>query len=401
MPRPPKKIKKILDGKVSLYVKPNETIWQYGFKLNGQSIRKTTKRTDFAEACSVATEAYIDARALAKAGYTVVTHAFDSVAKIAIKNMEDALANNVGKVIYRDYIGVINKYFIPYFGKLGIEKVDYQALAAFSQWRRDVFKCNPAHSTINTHNAALNRIFDTAVERRFITQSSIPTLKNDGEKGEKRPTFRLDEYKKLYEFSRSWKGAGKQGKITQKRELLHDYFLILANTGMRHGTESYGIKWKNLSWYEKNGVRYLQIYVDGKTGSREPIARHNAIRYFERILQRHPKLSKMTLDEVIAKRIDEFVFTIDQKTACTTLASTFKVLLTDSGLLEEQNTGDDRTLYSFRHFYITQALIHKRMPIHVLAAQVGNSVPVIESNYKHYIPKDYAEDIAGKRPKIA
>ncbi len=401
MPRPPKKIKKILDGKVSLYIKPNETIWQYGFKLDGHAIRKTTKKTDFAEACSVATEAYIEARALAKAGYAVITHSFESVANLAIKTMRDALDSGVGKVIYQDYIEVINKYYIPFFKKRNIENIDYAALAEFATWRREQFKGNPAHSTINTHNAALNRIFDAAVERRFITQSSIPNLKNDGEKGEKRPTFSLAEYKKLYEFSRSWKHQGKQGKITQKRELLHDYFLILANTGMRQGTESYGIKWKNLTWYEKDGVRYLQIYVDGKTGSRELIARHSAIRYFERILQRHPKLSKMTLDEVIEKRIDEFVFSIDQKTACTTLASTFKVLLTDSGLLTEPNTGDDRTLYSFRHFYITQALIHKRMPIQALAAQVGNSVPVIEAHYKHYIAKDFAEEIAGKKPKIA
>lgn len=400
MPRQPKKIKKILEGKVSLYQKPNETIWQYAFDLNGHHIRKTTKKRDYAEAVEVATEAYITARVMVRENIPIVTHSFASVARAAIDAMDKATKAGVGKVSYTDYIIVINKYLIPFFGRRNIDKIDYAALAEFSQWRRDLFKGNPAHSTINTHNAALNRVFDAALERGYITQSQVPNLKNDGEKSEKRPTFSLEEYKRLYEFSRSWKKKGKQGKITKKRELLHDYFLILANTGMRHGTESYGIKWKNLTWYEKDGVRYLQIYVDGKTGARELIARHNAIRYFERIQQRTPKLAKMTFDEVIRARIDEPVFALDGK-VCDTLASTFKVLLTDSGLLKEPNSGDDRTLYSFRHFYITQALIHRRMPIHVLASQVGNSVPVIEAHYKHYIAKDYAEEIAGKKAKLA
>ena len=401
MPRPAVKIKKIFEGKVSLYVKPNETIWQYGFKIGTQHTRKTTKTRVYAEAVEIATDAYITARVLAKAGYAIVTHAFDSVAKLAIKQMEKTDKAGVGKVTYESYINAINKYFIPYFGKVGIEKVDAVALAEFSQWRREKLGKNPAHSTLNTHNSALNRIFDLAVEKRFITQSAVPNLKNDGEKAEKRPTFLLEEYRKLYTYSRHWRKEGKQGKITQKRELLHDYFLILANTGMRHGTESYGIKWKNLSWYYKNEIRYLQVYVDGKANKRTLICRHNAIRYFERIQQRNPTLSKMTFDELIEKGVNEYVFALETGEVCTTLATTFKVLLTKSGLLNERNTGDARTLYSFRHFYITQALIHKRMPIHVLAVQVGNSVPVIEAHYKHYIPKDYAAEIAGKVPKMA
>ena len=59
------------------------------------------------------------------------------------------------------------------------------------------------------------------------------------------------------------------------RELLRDYVLLLANTGMRHGTESYGVKWKHLSWYDANGERVLMVSVDGKTKQRELVARRN------------------------------------------------------------------------------------------------------------------------------
>lgn len=39
-----------------------------------------------------------------------------------------------------------------------------------------------------------------------------------------------------------WIKEGKGCKSRWMRELLRDYVLILANTGMRHGTESYGLK---------------------------------------------------------------------------------------------------------------------------------------------------------------
>jgi hypothetical protein len=37
---------------------------------------------------------------------------------------------------------------------------------------------------------------------------------------------------------RSWINKGRNYKSRQMRELLRDYVLILANTGIRHGTEA-------------------------------------------------------------------------------------------------------------------------------------------------------------------
>ena len=66
------------------------------------------------------------------------------------------------------------------------------------------------------------------------------------------------------------------------REVLHTYVLILANTGMRHGTEALNLKWKNLTWVKEGENAYLGIYVKGKTGSRPLTARDRAIHPFER-----------------------------------------------------------------------------------------------------------------------
>ncbi len=91
--------------------------------------------------------------------------------------------------------------------------------------------------------------------------------------------------------------------------MLREYVLFLANTGIRHGTEVINLKWKNLEYFiDKDGQRYLVINVDGKRGKREAIARQNTTDYLERLKDLNPKLKKLTLDQIIDKRINTHLF---------------------------------------------------------------------------------------------
>ena len=68
---------------------------------------------------------------------------------------------------------------------------------------------------------------------------------------------------------REWAKTGKSRRSHMMRELLRDYVLILANTGMRHGTEAINLKWRHIDWFiNRKGERFLQMTVDGKTGNR-------------------------------------------------------------------------------------------------------------------------------------
>ena len=53
----------------------------------------------------------------------------------------------------------------------------------------------PKASTLNTHNSAMNRLFDETVARGFIAHKSVPLMVNRGEKGERRPDFTREEYR--------------------------------------------------------------------------------------------------------------------------------------------------------------------------------------------------------------
>ncbi len=70
------------------------------------------------------------------------------------------------------------------------------------------------------------------------------------------------------------------------RELLRDYVLILANTGIRHGTSRRDLKWRNITTFEhSDGISYLEFHIQiGKTGQRDLVAR----RSLQAILKAYP-----------------------------------------------------------------------------------------------------------------
>ena len=86
-----------------------------------------------------------------------------------------------------------------------------ELLYKYSVWRDEKIKGNRkaakvgdryvaavTQSTLNTHNSALNRVFDEALLRGWITNSIRPTLLNKGKKSESRGAFTDEEYKVLY-----------------------------------------------------------------------------------------------------------------------------------------------------------------------------------------------------------
>ena len=57
-----------------------------------------------------------------------ITRFFKDVAKSAVLRMTQELEQKHGKVIYKDYISIVHKYLIPFFGKYTIDSIDYKLL---------------------------------------------------------------------------------------------------------------------------------------------------------------------------------------------------------------------------------------------------------------------------------
>ena len=340
-------------------------------------------------------------------GFPVITRKFRSVAEAVKADLQRQRNSGEGKVVFKDYIAAIDMYLIPFFGSYNVNSIDYALLQQFTGYRRQKMKREPAKSTINTHTAALNRVFDKAVAQCYVVESQVPRLRMDrsnGVRSERRPDFSRAEYIELYGYMQGWvKEKVHTEKTRQMRLLLYDLIFILANTGIRYGTEIYNLKWKHLSLVQetvkiKGKTRtkeYLYISVNGKTGQRILVARRRCKKWFENIYERAYDLTHSTVEELIESGADEYVFRLADGTRTKNLHQTFRKLLNDAKLRECRNTGKNRTLYSLRHTYATFELV-RGTSMHKVAVQMGTSIGMLEKHYSHLTVIDARDELSGQ-----
>ena len=388
------------DGAVVLYKRGRSANWQARIKISkGKNSWKriATGSSDIVVASEVACEKYDEFRFRVKHGMAPDSRTFKKVAEIAKKELQEELDAGYGKIIYSDYIQAIDKYMIPFFQAKHIDSLNYQTLQEFDNHRKEVLGRYPAKSTVNTHNAALRRVFVVAVKNNWMSEFQVPAIINTGRKEQprRRPYFTIEEYRILYRHLRKYSDTGRKQLTRDIRTLLRDYVLIVANTGMRPGTETANLRWNDISEFEaNNGKKYLRMIVSGKTGERKLIARNGARRFLKRIALGFDELKDLENGDLF--KVDEYVFRLRDWSVPkkSTLNNSFKQCLEQCGLLYNTK-GRKRTLYSLRHTYATFQLLNG-ISIHILANQMGTSVGMIEKHYSHLIPSLSAELLGGK-----
>ncbi len=184
-------------------------------KLYGSALGK-----DLDEAKEIARDTYLEYKFRHKNDLPVITKKFADVARLAIADMRKQLDAGLGKKVYADYIVCIERYLIPYFGSQYVTSVDYEKVQSFYEWRRAKMGREPKASTLNTHNSAMNRVFDEAVARGFLAHKNVPMLVNKGEKSERRPDFTREEYATMIRKLPHWIKQGKAGQ-THRHAISH------------------------------------------------------------------------------------------------------------------------------------------------------------------------------------
>ena len=136
----------------------------------------------------------------------------------------------------------------------------------------------PKTSTLNNFTSAWNRVIANAVTQGFISERvPVPKLTSKGQKGKTRPAFTEQEINTMLVFMETWQQTGRSSVEHEIRPLVRDYVEMLLLTGMRDGTEAMGICWKDIEWHTHKYVKYLRVWVSGKTGGRWLIAKQRAI----------------------------------------------------------------------------------------------------------------------------
>ena len=387
----------LLDGAIVLYKRSGSCQWQCRFRLdNGSWFTSSTASDQVAEASTRAIELYQEVKERSNRGDPIRNQTFAQLATAELASLNNQLAIAKSSQTIRDHIYVLEHYLIPFFGGLNIGEIGREQVDDFDSWRQSQMGREPRASTQRHHATTFNRVMARADQAGFLNRHAKPiTLNVSGAKPESRPSFSDEEIDRLLAFMPAWeiqRRAGRTQRFHDMAILCRCYVEFLLYTGIRQGTESMPVRWKDIQWHHVDGQQYLKIWVSGKTGPRYLIARTSLKATLERLIA-WQKLPYPTLDALIRASLDRRVFAMPAGDQPYSMQGVFRRLLEDADLLRDPQTNQIRTLYSLRHTYATQALA-TGVDIHTVARQMGTSVAMLEKHYSKLTPMICAERLA-------
>ncbi len=381
-----------IDDALYVFQQDNSKYWYARFQLFGKWYCKSTQEQDLEEAKAEARLIRREHKVRIETGTLTNSKRFRDIAQMAIDYMEHQLRTGVGKKAYKDYIGALKKYHIPFFDRTYITSIDQPKINEFEIWRmKRAGKKNEekqlAKSTILNHNAALRMVFDIAVDNKWMSTFQVPNLKNDGKSGTRRASFTPDEYIRICDKVHEMEKTATKDVTAQIRRCLYYYMEFAINTGLRPGKELDQLTWADLHIQTQDHKTRFYITVrKGKTtkytGTREVVCNANI----------YDAVWMLTRDFPDRKPTD-LIFRLQNGRTTNELGRTFSLALDELGLKDSPH--GPRTLYSLRHSYITWELMAQRVSMEVLAKQCGTSISMIEQHYSHVIPKMFGNQLSG------
>ncbi|VUX47823.1 hypothetical protein DF3PA_70144 [Candidatus Defluviicoccus seviourii] len=355
---------RLRDGHIILFRDPRSKPIQARLKIHDKWVWVSTRQTDLDEAKLAALKLYENRlKSTPESGPPPLT--LDSVCHQYRQNL---LEKPIQKPIYTTYLATLENHILPILkNKTAITKADLERLY---KAHRERLGRTPAKSTVNCLNVVLRGLLSLCREQNIPVGVDRLTIKDRGVQGVRRDTPSIEQYRTLYQTSRKWKREPHKHQLTYyKRAVFHELILLITNTGIRPG-EHRSLLWSDVAI--RNGQLRL-VVRKSKVGRSRPItARNPAKRYIERLraLTGHHKHlfcmpdgspfrdeSHMFTDLCVAAKLPHF------------------------------------TLYSLRHFYATQRVLH-RVPYELLAKQMGTSIGMLSAHYDHALVEAFPEHFA-------
>jgi len=372
------------DGRIVLFLREGKKPKYYvRLKIPNSDKYKTisTKTSDRNEGVRISMDLYDEYYHKVKMGGSVVSRTYKDVFGEWSKNRSNSYKkNSTDRTI--EYVGV---YSVDYFGKMLIDKITSKDFHEYFDWRKVNYKKKvPSNETLNRERTSIQSLFKYCYQRGYITEPlSIPKLKTNGIS--RRPTFTMNEWKKITTGMRQWVEEGKPLGKWRERYITQQYVLIMSNCGVRVG-EMRNVRWDDISSVQTDEGTQLVFRVSGKVGERDCVLNPSSDVYVKRLFD----LRKEELG--FDPPQNEYVF-LSRRTnkPYTSFKTSFNGVLKYCGVPIEKN-GMNRTIYSLRHFYGTQRLKGDMNPYH-LSKQMGTSVEMIEKFYGHILTKDVIDSV--------
>ena len=434
------------DGKVLLYTR-NGIFQARVYRGDRRYISRTLKTVKLEEARRLARRFFYEIEIKRDEGlplqtrtFALVINEYTMLREREYERSKMSKVNDSTKEVTSIYmlrqIKRVSKFWLEYCGKKEVDKIDNSVLKDYISWRKEYYhklperlrpknySINPADKTLEWESTYAKTVLKYAKERGYLGNKPLPDYRYKAERRIVRPTFTVPEYKKLYTRMRKWIKETDNESWRYTRELLRDYVLILANSGMRVGEANNLKEGDVVEFKDELGRKNYLFNVQGKTGKRTVIPRANAVRYVERNIRRNQewtaRQAALSLDKnpsaneqvkipanrrkvgsVRTSGIDKskstglWFFRMADGEQVITLIDQFRALLDSIGLSKNRD-GLAYTLYSLRHFYAVEMLRKGKVGVFDIARNMGTSVQIIEQYYgKQATPMALATKLGG------
>jgi integrase len=375
------------DGKLVVYRR--NQIYYARCLLDQIYIWRSLGTRQFDDAVPKAWKIYRTLQAHNDQGLPLKAKTFNAVIDEYVASREKSYAQGKTKLGMLRQIRRVVKFWRAYAGSKPIHTIGDKELRDYVDWRRDYYanlgeplpnnaKLNPSDKTLQWEVMLGKAIIKWAHDRGLRGTKPLPTFTFNPKVKRVRPSFELGEYRIL------WRALWKRARVCTHaewratRELLRDYVLILANSGMRVG-EANNLRMADVvPFTDELGRSNFRLLVKGKTGEREVIPRANAAKFIKRVVARRT-----------GAQPSEHLFLMPGGTPIITLADQFDAVLKEAGILRNTK-GEKYALYSLRHFYALTSL-RRGVGIYTVAKNMGTSVQMIEAYYgKQATPPTFA-----------
>jgi len=403
----------ILGGKVNLYRRSDGgDHWFCSTYFQGKNRRKCTKTDSLSHAEEVAEDWFLELRGKSRAGLLdgPTGPTFNRAADVFEAEYEVSTNGERSPRWVEEHKAHLRNHLKPFFGKKGVAEISADTAQEYRIHRAKTSRTGkpPARNTLHNEIITLRLVMAAAVRKGWI--NGVPDFSPPYKKQMKvirRPWFTPDEYKSLYKATGEYARTIKRERFRHEAEALHDYVLIMANTGLRPD-EAKNLEHRDVKMVKDDatGELILLIEVRGKRGEGYCKSRPEAVKYYQRLLNRpkwkpqgkKPRTKKERAAALLREAVPAELPQPTDKVFPGNHIKLFNKILQKTNLKFDRD-GKAHTFYSLRHYYICQRLM-EGANIYALAKNCRTSVEMIQKHYAIHIANTLdAAAINTKRPR--
>lgn len=373
-------------------------------------VTESLDTTDEATALDRARQRYTEIRNAERENKAIKSGSVNAEIDEFIEAYEEGLGKGLRRHsthMLRGFRKSIVRYFKEYIGRKNIQDVTAQDLEDYEAWRHEYWgaqemagvkihgnaKKHPAPRTIEWEIGAFKRFLQWANDRGRYSGNALQ-FKFTVDKKQARSAFTEDQIRSLGKFvqRKTWLlGVGKHGhdaRLTRHRQMLAAYVFFMAGTGLRPG-EARNLRWRDIKYEQADDYQeVIEVFVHSTHSKVKKTRTAVGVEMAASAISELQVLRRMGEDYAGE---DDYIWCDTDGTVIKDFREGFNTLIKEAGV-ENDSMGKKLSIYSLRHYYITDRIRHG-VDVYRLAKAAGTSPEMIQRFYDHVLTPELTGEL--------